>query len=114
GGLFAAQDAVDIGRRLAKLVDPIDPVGHEATGRDVIAARMDRWQAMPGSERDDEIAMRSVRKERQQDQAAVRHAREGFDGALDVSGSVDLNWHWLDRQRRREGLGRPHEVLEVA
>src|SRR5438067_9346192 len=34
GGLLAAQDTVDIGRRLPILSDEIGAVGHETTGRD--------------------------------------------------------------------------------
>src|SRR5438309_304014 len=34
GGLVAAQDAVDIGRRLAKHISEVDSVGHEPASRD--------------------------------------------------------------------------------
>ena len=39
GGLGAAQDAVDIGRRLPKHVDAVGPVGHETAGRDELTDR---------------------------------------------------------------------------
>ena len=45
------------------------------------------------------------------DQAAVRHARERLDGALDVGGVLDGTGHKLDRERRRHGFGRPQEVV---
>jgi hypothetical protein len=49
-----------------------------------MTARVDRRQAVPGRERDDEITMEDGRGIRRQDQAAVRHAGEQLDGALDV------------------------------
>ena len=46
--------------------------------------------------------MEDGRAIRRQDQAAVRHAREGLDGALDVGGVLDGAGHKLDRERRRQ------------
>src|SRR5262249_52658087 len=76
GWLVAAQNAVDIRRRLAKQVDEIISEGHEPTGRDVSALIIDRRDALPGRERDDEVTMDNVRDIRQHDQAPVRHAGE--------------------------------------
>ena len=41
---------------------------------------------MPSRQRDDQIAMNKRRPTRRDDQAAIRNAREGRDGALDVAG----------------------------
>ena len=48
GGIGAAQDAVDIKRRLPPHVDLVDPVGYETTSRDELTERVDRRQAMAG------------------------------------------------------------------
>src|SRR5215469_11109514 len=51
------QDAVDIRGSQPKQVVLIGPVRHEAAGHDEGLERVDRRQAVPSSERDDEIAM---------------------------------------------------------
>ena len=58
-----------------------------------------------------EIAMRDGRDVRRQEQAAVRHARERLDCALNVGGVLDRSGHKFDRERRRRGLGRSHEIV---
>jgi hypothetical protein len=90
GGLGAAQYAIDVICRLSKQIDLVNPVAHEATGRDPETGRIDRRQAVLGRERDDEIAMQGGRVIRRQEQAAGRHAREGLDGALDAGGVPPL------------------------
>src|SRR5215467_12471732 len=57
GGLNTTQDAVDIGRSLPKLIDAVDAVAQETTGRDEETVRIDCRQAMPGRERDEKIAV---------------------------------------------------------
>jgi hypothetical protein len=42
---------------------------------------------------DDEIAMQEGGAIRRQYQAAIRHLREGRDGALDVGGVLYPAWH---------------------
>src|SRR5262245_60441520 len=75
-GLGAAQDAVDIGRRLPKHFDLVSPIGHETTGCNKQTGRVDRWQAVPGRKSDNEISMNVGRRVRRQDQTAVRHSRK--------------------------------------
>ena len=62
---------------------------------------------MPGRECDDEIAMDDDGAIRRQEQAAIGHAREELDVALDVGGGFDPTGHKLDRERRRRGLEAP-------
>src|SRR5215471_386244 len=99
GGLGPAQDAVDIGCRLPKLFHAIAGVAHETTGHYEITERVDCRQAVPGRQRDNEVAMDSDRVIRQQNQAAVRYTREGLDGAFDVGVDVlDGSEYGLDRE----------------
>jgi hypothetical protein len=67
---------------------------------------------VPGREGDDEIAMDHSRDVRGQDQAAVRLAREGLDGALDVGSVLDRAGHNLDCERRSQSLCRSEEVIK--
>ena len=86
GRLLALEDAVDVAGRAPVLVDLISPIGDQAAGRDEGAIVVDRGQPVPGRQRDDQIAMNERRPARRHDQAAIRNAREGRDGALDVAG----------------------------
>ena len=52
------------------------------------------------------------RRIRRQDQAAIGHARERLDCALDVGGGFDMTGHNFDRERRRYGLCRSQEVIK--
>ena len=59
---------------------------------------------MPGRDRDDQIAMSDRRRARRHDQAAIRGAREGHDGALDLAGIAHVDRAHLHSDRRRHGL----------
>src|SRR5262245_4714965 len=104
GGLVSAQDAVDVGRRLPIDVDVVGPIGHETTGGDEQTLPVDRWQTVPGRERNDEIAVDLRTGIWRQEQAAVRCPRKCPDGALKIRGVLDQAGHKLDPERRRQGL----------
>jgi hypothetical protein len=90
----------------AEIVEAAGAVAHEPTGRDVDTIRVNRWQAVPSRQRDDEIAVEPGVGIRDQHQAAVRHAREGLDGALNFGRDIrDRTEHKLDPKRRSRGLG---------
>ena len=65
---------------------------------------VDRGQFVPGRQRDDQIAMRARQRARRHDQAAIRGAREGRDGALDLAGVAHIDRAHLHAERRRHGL----------
>ena len=48
--------------------------------------------------------MQRRRRARRHDQAAIRRAREGRDGALDLAGVAHVDRADLDPERRRHGL----------
>src|SRR5262249_54260001 len=104
GGIVAAQDAVDIGRRLPEHVDWVDPVGHETPIRGEQTRPVDRRQTVPGRERDDEIAVDDYSVIRRQEQAAVRFSSKCPYGALKVRGALDQAGLKLDPERRGQGL----------
>ena len=59
---------------------------------------------MPGRQRDDQIAMNDRQSAPRHDQAAIRGAREGRDGALDLAGVAHVDRAQLHPERRRHGL----------
>src|SRR5215831_16325788 len=76
GGLVTAQNAIDIESCQPKHIVLIGPVRHETACRDEEMERVDRRQAMPRHERDDEIAMGDGHRIWRQDQSAIGHARD--------------------------------------
>jgi hypothetical protein len=68
----------------------IRPVGDQATTSGEDAFEVDRGQFVPGRKCDDQFAMAHPGCARRNDQAAVGRLREGRDGALDLSGVVQL------------------------
>jgi hypothetical protein len=59
---------------------------------------------VPGSERDDQIAMTRRQRARRHDQPAIRGARERRDGAVDFAGIAHVDRAQLHPQRGRHGL----------
>ena len=86
------------------LVDEIRPIGDQAAGGDERAFVVDCGQLVPGRQRDDQIAMKPRGRARRHDQAAIRSAREGRDGALDLAGVAHVDRVDLHPQRWRHGL----------
>ena len=52
-GIFTLEDASDLGCRLPVCLERLSPIGHQAAACDEVSERIDRRQAVPGSERDD-------------------------------------------------------------
>jgi len=53
--LLATQNAIDVFGGLAKIIPEVDSIGDEPAGRDGAFAGVNRRQAMPPSQRDNEI-----------------------------------------------------------
>ena len=66
----------DVVRRLAKNIDTVSPVGHQAAGHDEVTGRVDRRQAMPRRKCDDDIAMCDGCGIRHQEKTSIRRARD--------------------------------------
>ena len=80
------------------------PYDDETASSDPEPSLIDRWQAVPGGKCNHEIAMRYKREVRQDQQAAVWNAREGFKGSFDFGSGFDEGWHQLDGKRVRQIL----------
>ena len=96
---------VYVAGRSPVLVDKIGPIGDQAASSDVVALGVNRWQLVPGRERDDQIAMNRRQRTRRYDQAAIRLARVGHDGALDLGRVTHVDRaHHLHADRQRHVL----------
>ena len=104
GGLLAFEDAIDVAGRATVLFDVIRPVGDQATSGGEDTIEVDCGQFVPGRQRDDQIAMKLRQRARRHDQAAIRSAREGRDGALDLARVAHVDRSYLHPERRRHGL----------
>ena len=102
GGLFALEDAVNVTGGATELVGKIISIGDQATAGHEVASVVDRGQFVPGRKRDDQIAMNRRQRARRRDQAAIRPAREGREGALEAmmtSGASEINFAAYLRMR---------------
>ena len=79
-------------------VELVGPVVHETARNDERTKSVHCRQVVAGHECDDEIAMSERRGVRRQKQAAMRLAREGVEGTLDVAVVFDGAGHKLKRQ----------------
>src|SRR5262249_61475968 len=59
-----------------------------------------------GRHRDDQMAVKLRKRSPRHDQAAIWVAREGREGALDLSGLAHTDGADLNPERRRDGLDR--------
>ena len=91
GRLLALEDAIDIAGCALVLVNLIRPVRDQAAGGDEERFEVDRGQLVPGRQRDDQIAMKICRPARRHDEAAIRGACEGRDGAPDLAGVAHVD-----------------------
>jgi hypothetical protein len=107
GGLVAAQDAVDIGRRLPIQVDEVNPVGHETTCYDERTQPSDCWQTVLGRERDDEIAVDVGIGIGRQEQAAVRvRAKASMMRSMSATFSTKLGTSLIPSDGDRDSAAR--------
>jgi hypothetical protein len=112
GGLLAAQDAIDERGSLPVLLGQIDPIGNQAAVRDEVPECVSRWQAVPGSKRDDQLAINFGDRAWQHDQTGVWLASELTDGALHPGDIAHASSRQLHAERGRGRFdGAPHPQL---
>src|SRR6516164_332095 len=103
-GLLALEDAVDVAGGAAELVDKTRPIRDQAAGSDEKALVVDCGQLVPSRQRDDQIAMSCRQWASRYDQTAIRAAREGRDGVLNLAWLAHAEWTQFHAYRRRHGL----------
>jgi hypothetical protein len=82
--LFTLENAIDIGRGASVKVRNVDPVGGQATARDMITIGIDVGQVMLRCKCNNQCSMNGSDRIRQHQQTAVRFARERADCVFDV------------------------------
>src|SRR6516225_1221588 len=82
---LALEDAIDINCCPSILVDDIWPVGHQAAAGYEEAQGVDGRQAMPGSQRDDQITLTDRRSNSCRDQAEIGPTRERRDDTINFT-----------------------------
>jgi hypothetical protein len=113
GGLLTLEDAIDISRRAAVLVEKIRPVGDQPAGGDHEASEIDRGQLVPARQRDDQVAMNCRLRTSRHDQAAIGRAGEGRDAALDLARVAHSDGGQLHAERRCHRLNGREEAGPV-
>src|SRR5262249_9617303 len=91
GWLLALEDAIDIGSCAPVLVEPVGSIGDQAAVSGIEAGGVDGGQLVLGGGLEDEITMNRRRCTPPHDQTAIRGAREGRDGALDLPGAGQID-----------------------
>src|SRR5262249_53577106 len=86
----APQDPVNVRRCRSHQLELIDPIGHQAPTFRIEAERIDRGQAEPGRQPNNEIAPRRRQRARRYDKAATL-LPEGRQTTLDIGGIADLS-----------------------
>src|SRR5262249_12370200 len=88
----------------AELVDKTRPIRDQAAGSDEKALVVDCGQLVPSRQRDDQIAMSCRQWASRYDQAAIRAAREGRDGVLNLAWLAHAKRTQFHSYRWRHGL----------
>ena len=104
--LLATQNAIDVFGGLAKIIPEVDPIEDEPASRDGAFAGVNRRQAMPPSQRDNEILVGPGDRRREDNDPAIFLHRKRRYGAIDSGGIVNGARYDLDPQARRGLLDR--------
>src|SRR5882672_2171564 len=111
-GLVAAQNAVDIPRRLAVMIEKVCLVGHQTTGDHKKPERIDGRQTMARRKVDDQVPVNDAPGVRQHNEACVWFARQRIDRTFDLGSIRNRTWLHFDGKRRRCGRCRSEEIVE--
>src|SRR5262245_16881430 len=101
-GLLAFEDAIDVTRRAAELIDKVRPVRDQAARRGDVALNVGGGKFVPGCKRDDQIAMHHRQRTSRDNHAAVRGARECRYGAFDLARVSHVHRGYFHPQRWRD------------
>src|SRR5262249_36400434 len=104
GGLLALEDAIDVTGGAAELADKTRPIRDQPAGSDEKALVVECGQFVPSRQRDDQIAMSCRQWASRYDQAAIRAAREGRDGVLNLAWLAHAERTQFHSYRWRHGL----------
>src|SRR5262249_54773244 len=92
-GLFALEDAVDVGDRASVHVNDVRPIGEEATVHGEESERIDCWQAIAARQREDQLAAIIDRIAGGDNESSIRRAcgiTSGIQTADALNRALDL------------------------
>src|SRR6516164_4687989 len=101
GRFLTPKNAIDIIRRLTKLVNPISPIGNKATFGHYVTISIDCRQLVLRRKLDDQFSIHRSSRGPRHDQAAICRAREGCDAAFNLSGVANPDRTHLNSARLR-------------
>ena len=101
GRLLASKNAIDIIRRLTKLVNPIRPIRNKATFGHYVAVSINRRQLVPRRKLHNQFSKDRSSRGPRHDQAAVRRVGESCDRTFNLSGVANTDWTDLHSTRLR-------------
>jgi hypothetical protein len=104
GGLLTFEDAIDVAGGAPKLVDDVGSVGDQAAVDGEDTQGTDRRQSMPGSQRNDQLAVPDRLGEQRHDQPAVRGSRKRRNRALELARVAQLDRGQIHGERWRHRL----------
>jgi hypothetical protein len=105
-GFVPAQDAINTGGCLPKLINAVGAVAHEAAIRDENTVRVHRRKAVLCREGNDEIAMVQEREIGRDQESAVWCVGKGLNGALDVRRSTGFETTSTESEGARASAAR--------
>ena len=115
GGLFALEDAIDVARRPAVLVDRIGGIRDQAPFGDEKPAEVDRGQLMPRRERNEAVPAERRKQVWRHDQAAARTGGECRQRALQLGAVARVDQEHLPESLRgtfgRAVPGVEHKII---
>src|SRR5262245_60140172 len=92
GGLLTFEDAIDVTRGAAVLVDKINAIGDQSTAGDIKSVGNDRRKFVLGREHIDQFAMRNCQCARRYNQTAIWLACERGDSAFSLGRVAHIDW----------------------
>ena len=100
---LAPENAIDIRRRLPKLVNEVSPVGHETTVINEVAREINRRQSVPSRQGNEQLAMNIRERAGGYDQASISRVCKGHNSAFDLTrvSHVERAYFYADRRRDR-------------
>src|SRR5262249_40646114 len=99
GRFLALEDAIDVSCRASVLIDRISSIRNQAAAGDKTTLEENRRQLVPGRKGDDQSERRPRQRPPRHDQAAIRGAREGRSGALDLADVAQIEWPYIHPKR---------------
>src|SRR5262249_15235027 len=95
-GLLSFEDAINVNRSAAVLVDKINTIGDQSAVGDIKSVGNDRRKFVVGREHIDQFALRNCQCAPRYNQTTIWLACERGDGAFSLGRIADIDWSHVD------------------